>query len=50
MEPLLELRGISFSYHSMSGETAALRNISFTVEKGSFAAVVGPSGCGKVPF
>lgn len=47
MRPLLELNGVSFSYHSMSGETAALKDISFTVEEGAFAAVVGPSGCGK---
>lgn len=47
MRSLLELNGVSFSYHSMSGETAALKDISFTVEEGAFAAVVGPSGCGK---
>ncbi len=47
MEPLLELKNICFSYHSMEGETKALTDINFTVEEGDFVAVVGPSGCGK---
>lgn len=47
MEPLLELRDIHYAYHSRSGETPALSNISFTVHDGEFIAIVGPSGCGK---
>ena len=47
MKPKLEARGVSYSYHSMEGETPALSNISFTVMSGEFLAVVGPSGCGK---
>lgn len=47
MRPLLELKNICFSYHSMSGETPTLSEINFTVEEGEFVAVVGPSGCGK---
>lgn len=47
MHPLLELKNISFAYHSMSGETPALSDINFTIEEGEFVAVVGPSGCGK---
>lgn len=47
MEPLLELKNICFSYHSMEGETPALTDINFTVKEGEFVAVVGPSGCGK---
>lgn len=47
MHPLLELKNISFAYHSMSGETLALSDINFTIEEGEFVAVVGPSGCGK---
>ncbi len=45
--PLLELDHVSYSYHSKSGETYALSDISFQVEKGEFIAVTGPSGCGK---
>ena len=47
MNPLLELNHVSYAYHSMSGETQALSNISFQVEDGEFISIVGPSGCGK---
>lgn len=47
MKPKLEACGVSYSYHSLEGETPALTNISFTVTTGEFVAVVGPSGCGK---
>lgn len=44
---ILELKNIGYSYHSLHGETPALKNISFGVREGEFVAVVGPSGCGK---
>lgn len=47
MKPLLQLDSVSYSYHSLSGETPALNNISFRVNEGEFIAIVGPSGCGK---
>ena len=47
MNPKLEVNGVSFSYHTLAGETPALSNISFTVPAGEFLAIVGPSGCGK---
>lgn len=47
MIPKLEVSGLSYSYHSLEGETQALSNISFSVDAGEFIAVVGPSGCGK---
>ena len=47
MTAKLEVSGLSYSYHSMDGETQALSNISFTVDTGEFIAIVGPSGCGK---
>jgi NitT/TauT family transport system ATP-binding protein len=34
-------------YHSLEGETTALRNISLDVFQGQFISIVGPSGCGK---
>lgn len=43
----LELKDISYSYHSLHGETRALKDISFRVYDGDFIAIVGPSGCGK---
>lgn len=47
MEAILEIKNLSHSYHSLEGETPALKNISFSVPKGKFISVVGPSGCGK---
>ncbi len=47
MKPILELENISYSYHSLHGETKALENISFSVQEGEFLAIIGPSGCGK---
>ena len=44
---ILELKNISYSYHSLHGETKALDRITFGVREGEFIAVVGPSGCGK---
>ncbi len=46
-QPVLECKNICFSYHNLNGETKALTNISFQVNKGEFLAIVGPSGCGK---
>ena len=43
----MELKNIGYSYHSLHGETVALKNISFGVKEGEFVAIVGPSGCGK---
>ena len=45
--PILTLNNLSYSYHTLSGETKALENISFHVFPGEFIAIVGPSGCGK---
>lgn len=47
MQPILELKNISLSYHSMQSALPALSDINFAVYPGEFAAIVGPSGCGK---
>ena len=47
MKPILELKNISYSYHTPEGETQALSDITFSLLPGEFTAVVGPSGCGK---
>ena len=47
MKPLLEVRDISLSYHTLQGETTARSHISFSLMPGEFLAIVGPSGCGK---
>ena len=46
-QTILECKNICFSYHNLNGETKALTDISFQVNKGEFLAIVGPSGCGK---
>ena len=46
-QPVLECRNVCFSYHNLYGETKALTNLSFQINKGEFVAIVGPSGCGK---
>lgn len=47
MEHVLKIDNISYSYHTITGETPAVENISLTIEKGEFISIVGPSGCGK---
>ena len=47
MSVLFELNHVNFCYQSISGETSALSDISFNVNKGDFISIVGPSGCGK---
>ena len=42
MIPKLEVDGVSYSYHSLDGETLALDHISFDVSPGEFLAIVGP--------
>lgn len=46
-DTILRLEDVSFSYHSLLGETNVLKNLSFCVKEGEFIAIVGPSGCGK---
>lgn len=43
----LELSNIAINYHSLKGETEALKDISFKIGQGEFVSIVGPSGCGK---
>lgn len=44
---MLEFKDVSYTYHTKDGETAAVRGLSFKVDKGLFVSVIGPSGCGK---
>ena len=43
----VEINNISMNFHSLTAETPALKDISFSVEEGQFLSIVGPSGCGK---
>ena len=47
MGDFLRLEDVSFHYRSMSGETPAVKKVSFRVQEGEFISIVGPSGCGK---
>ena len=40
MNPLLEVKDVCLSYHSLSGETAALSHISFHLMPEEFLAVL----------
>lgn len=44
---LVELNNVEMFYHSLDGETQAIKDISFNVLKGEIVGIVGPSGCGK---
>lgn len=44
---VLRLDKVSLTYFSDKGETQALSDITFDVNKGEFISIVGPSGCGK---
>jgi ABC-type lipoprotein export system ATPase subunit len=44
---LLDIRGVSKTYHAGGKEVRALAGVSLTVNAGEFVAVQGPSGCGK---
>ncbi|TCT14618.1 NitT/TauT family transport system ATP-binding protein [Natranaerovirga pectinivora] len=47
MAPFVNVENISYTYHTLSGETKAIDNLSFGINKGEFISIVGPSGCGK---
>ena len=43
----LKFTDVTYTYHTLSGETKAVENLSFSVDEGQFVSVIGPSGCGK---
>ena len=44
---IVEIKNIGMIYHSLDGETEAIKNISLNIHKGEIVGIVGPSGCGK---
>lgn len=44
---LIEIENINLTYHSLKGETEAIKGLSFSIEEGEFVSIIGPSGCGK---
>ena len=47
MKPILEVEKVSKQYRHRDGLVDALKDISFSVSKGSFVTITGPSGSGK---
>jgi len=45
--PSIETRSLTMTYRSGRVEVPAVRDVSLTVTRGEFLAVMGPSGCGK---
>nr|MCR4933387.1 ATP-binding cassette domain-containing protein [Lachnospiraceae bacterium] len=44
---ILEIKNLCKVYGKGETKVDALKNVSFSVEKGEFVAIVGPSGSGK---
>ncbi|PIS38641.1 MAG: ABC transporter [Candidatus Nealsonbacteria bacterium CG08_land_8_20_14_0_20_43_11] len=44
---MLECKNITKVYKTAAGETAVLKDVSFSIKDGEFVAIMGPSGSGK---
>ena len=47
MENILEVKDLTISFHTFSGEVQAIRGVDFELKKGETLAIVGESGSGK---
>ena len=47
--PILNVCNLCKTYQAGEAEVKALDNVSFTVEKGEFVSIIGPSGSGNRP-
>lgn len=47
MEKILDVKNLKVSFQTFFGEVEAVRDVSFSLEKGKTLAIVGESGCGK---
>ncbi len=45
--PIMEVHGLGKTFRACEREIPAIEGIEFTVQKGEFLCIVGPTGCGK---
>ena len=48
MNEILEVKNIGKKYQNKEGEVQALKDVNFSVKKGEFVSIIGPSGCRKI--
>ena len=46
--PILTVQNLTKTYTVVNSDTTVLDHVSFTVEEGSFVAIIGASGSGKI--
>jgi NitT/TauT family transport system ATP-binding protein len=44
---ILSFKNVGYSYHTLSGQTVAVKGLNFDIVRGQFVSIIGPSGCGK---
>lgn len=47
MKNIVEVEGLSKTYHSIDGEVLSIEDFSLEVKEGEFISILGSSGCGK---